>query len=397
MVSGFSSGPASLRPTSLDRWALRRIQQSVGDAPIGFTLWDGCALAPAGRSPVATIHIRNRSALLRWLWDPELNFGEAYMFGAIEVTGDLVALLREIYRAIPDAQRRWRWRRSNGPGRARQNVHRHYDLGNDFYRLWLDREMVYTCAYFPDADASLEEAQIAKMDRVCRKLQLQRGERVIEAGSGWGALAIFMACRYGARVKSFNVSAEQVAYARDRARSLGLNGRVEFIEDDYRNVSGTCEAFVSVGMLEHVGRAHYETLGGVIARSLEPNGRGLLHFIGRDRRIPLNPWIDRRIFPGAYSPTLREVCGAILEPHGLSVLDVENLRPHYAATLDHWRRRFEAVSARVTDMFDESFVRAWRLYLAGSEAAFETGTMQLFQVVLNRSSSTSAPWARVGD
>jgi cyclopropane-fatty-acyl-phospholipid synthase len=257
--------------------------------------------------------------------------------------------------------------------------------------------MVYTCAYFSDTDASLEEAQIAKMDRVCRKLQLQRGERVIEAGSGWGALAIFMACRYGAQVTSFNVSSAQVAYARERARSLGLNGRVEFIEDDYRNVSGSCDAFVSVGMLEHVGRAHYDALGGVIARTLASNGRGLLHFIGRDRHIPLNPWIDRRIFPGAYSPTLREVCGAILEPHGLSVLDVENLRPHYAATLDHWRRRFEAASARITDMFDESFVRAWRLYLAGSEAAFETGTMQLFQVVLDRSSSTSAPWGRVGD
>ena len=396
MVSGFSSDPASLRPTIVDRWALRRIQQSVGDAPIGFTLWDERPLTPAGRPPVATIHIRNRSALLRWLWDPELNFGEAYMFGAIEVTGDLVALLREIYRAIPDAQRRWRLRRSNSLERSKENVHRHYDLGNDFYRLWLDREMVYTCAYFPNADASLEEAQIAKMDRVCRKLQLQRDDQVIEAGSGWGALAIFMACRYGAQVKSFNVSAEQVAYARERARALGLNGRVEFIEDDYRNVSGGCDAFVSVGMLEHVGRSHYDALGGVIARTLSPNGRGLLHFIGRDRYIPLNPWIDRRIFPGAYSPTLREVCGAILEPHGLSVLDVENLRPHYAATLDHWRRRFESVSARVTEMFDETFVRAWRLYLAGSEAAFETGTMQLFQVVLDRSTSTTAPWTRVG-
>ena len=174
-----------------------------------------------------------------------------------------------------------------------------------------------------------------------------------------------------------------------------LSRRVEFIEDDYRNVSGQFEAFVSVGMLEHVGLANFATLGTVVDRVLTPAGRGLLHFIGRNRPAPLNPWINRRIFPGAYPPTLHEVCERVLEPVGLSVLDVENLRLHYAATLDHWRRRFEQSVDRVRDMFDESFVRAWRLYLSGSEASFSTGWLQLFQIVFARGTSNAIPWTRL--
>ena len=229
---------------------------------------------------------------------------------------------------------------------ARENVHQHYDLGNEFYRLWLDREMVYTCAYFPEPDCALEEAQIAKMDLVCRKLGLRPGERVIEAGCGWGSLALFMAREYGVTVRAFNISAEQIAYARDRAKAERLLDRVEFVEGDYREVRGECDAFVSVGMLEHVGLADYPTLGGVIDRSLTEPGRGLLHFIGRNRPGPLNPWIRKRIFPGAYPPILAEVFGNVLEPWDLSVLDVENLRLHYAATLAHWRRRFDAAARR---------------------------------------------------
>jgi cyclopropane-fatty-acyl-phospholipid synthase len=279
---------------------------------------------------------------------------------------------------------------------SQANVHHHYDLGNDFYRLWLDREMVYTCAYFPTGDCTLEDAQTAKMDLVCRKLRLRPDEHVVEAGCGWGSLALFMAKHYGVLVRAYNISAEQIAYARSRAKAEGFAGRVEFIEDDYRNMSGQYDAFVSVGMLEHVGLADYPALGAVIDRSLGGHGRGLLHFIGRNRALPLNSWIRRRIFPGAYAPTLREVSERILEPHDLSVLDVENLRLHYAKTLEHWLHRFEDASRRVTDMFDDSFVRAWRLYLAGSKAAFTTGWMQLFQIVFARGTSNAIPWTRHG-
>jgi len=383
--------------TVVDRWILTRIQALVRSAPIRFALWDGFEISPPSGPVVATIAFKSRAALLRWVWDPELYFGEDYMTGAVAIDGDLLALLQAVYRAFGAASRSsWRRHHVNDAEAAKDNVHTHYDLGNDFYRLWLDRDMVYTCAYFPTADATLEAAQAAKMDRVCRKLALQPGERVVEAGCGWGALALFMAKRYGVSVRAFNLSSEQIAYARERATDEGLTHRVEFVDDDYRHVSGEYDAFVSVGMLEHVGAPDFPTLGRVIDGALTPHGRGLLHFIGRDRPSPLNPWIRKRIFPGAYPPTLREVFETILEPHAFSVLDVENLRPHYARTLEHWRRRFDSSVEQVEAMFDQPFVRAWQLYLAGSQAAFTTGTMQLFQVVFARGDSDRAAWTRVG-
>jgi cyclopropane-fatty-acyl-phospholipid synthase len=383
--------------TRLDRWALARIQRTVASAPIRFMLWDGFELASPAGAAVATIQFKSRRALLGWVWDPELNFGEDYMSGAVEIRGDLVALLEAVYRALALRQRRGvgLWQPANDRRAAKENVHHHYDLGNDFYRLWLDSEMVYTCAYFPTPDASLEYAQLEKMDLVCRKLRLRPGERVVEAGCGWGSLALFMASRYGVTVQAFNISSEQIAYARARARNESLADRVEFVEDDYRNVRGQFDVFVSVGMLEHIGKPDYLTFGRVIDQSLVDHGRGLLHFIGRNQPSPLNAWIRKRIFPGAYPPTLREVFEHVFEPHAFSVLDVENLRMHYAKTLEHWRRRFQDSAPQVASMFDDMFVRAWSLYLAGSQAAFTTGSMQLFQILFARGTNNAVPWTRV--
>jgi cyclopropane-fatty-acyl-phospholipid synthase len=394
----FSSDVVSSASTWIDRWALELIQQRIASAPLGFRLWDGFEIGPVDGPPIGTFVIKNRRALLGWVWDPDLYFGEAFMFGAIEIRGDLVATLEAAFRALATAKPRpwWLWQPSNDQRAARDNVHHHYDLGNEFYRLWLDRDMVYTCAYFPTADVSLEDAQRAKLELVCRKLALRPGERVVEAGCGWGSLALFMAKRYGVTVRAFNLSTEQIAYSRDRAKREGLAGRVEFVEDDYRNMQGQYDVFVSIGMLEHVGKADYPTLGAVLDRSLLPHGRGLLHFIGRDRPAPLNPWIRRRIFPGGYPPSLREVFELVLEPHAFSVLDVENLRLHYAKTLEHWLARFNDASDQVRPVFDDTFVRAWQLYLAGSQAAFLTGSMQLFQIVFARGGCNAIPWTRRG-
>jgi cyclopropane-fatty-acyl-phospholipid synthase len=253
--------------------------------------------------------------------------------------------------------------------------------------------MVYTCAYFPTPEVSLEQAQVAKMEHVCRKLALRPGEAVIEAGCGWGSLALHMAKRFGVTVRAFNISRRQIEFAREAAEQHGLAGRVEFIEDDYRNVSGACDAFVSVGMLEHVGRPYYRELGRVIDRCLGRSGRGLIHSIGRNRPRPMSRWIERRIFPGAYPPTLREMMD-IFEPFDFSILDVENLRLHYARTLEHWLERYEAAAERVGEMFDQPFVRAWRLYLAGAMVAFRTSSLQLFQVLFARGRSNEVPWTR---
>jgi len=399
-----SAHAAINRGNRLLPWLARKILRAIGDPPIRLVLPDGTEVTASDGPPVAWLRVDDRSTLLRLVVNPDLNFGDAYAAGRIKVEGDLLEFLKAVYSAMSAANksascfrraviRPLRQTRGNTLRASRHNVHHHYDLSNDFYRLWLDDEMLYTCAYFPDPAMTLEQAQLAKMDLVCRKLWLKPGESVVEAGSGWGALALYMARHYGVTVKSFNISRRQVFYARERAKVEGLDDRVEFIDDDYRNISGRFDVFVSVGMLEHVGRRYYRQLGGVIDRCLAPDGRALMHSIGRDRPEDLSPWIKRRIFPGAYPPALSEMMD-VVEPFGLSVLDVENLRLHYARTLQHWLKRFEAVVDTVRDMFDERFVRTWRLYLTGSIAAFTTGHLQLFQLLLARSGVNTVPWTR---
>ena len=394
------------RVTRFDRWLARAMLDAVGNPRGNLRLWDGKDVLPAVDDPLAEILYANRLAMWKTIINPELHWGDLYCNGQIEFEGNLARFLEVVYRNLQhnkrDGQgllrRLFIWlghrRIANTHARAEENIHHHYDIGNDFYRLWLDtEEMQYTCAYYSDPQMSLEEAQIAKLHHICRKLQLKPGDTVVEAGCGWGGLARFMAGHYGVSVKAYNISKEQVSYARQRAEIEGLSGKVEYILDDYRNISGEYDVFVSVGMLEHVGKRDYVALGKVIDRCLKPDGRGLIHTIGRIRPGPMNAWIERRIFPGAYPPSLREMM-EIFEPNMLSVLDVENLRLHYAKTLEHWLDRFEQHKDVIETKMDEEFVRAWRLYLAGSIAAFNVGELQLYQVVFARHSSNSLPWSR---
>ena len=387
---------------SIDTWLLTRLRSFLGDPPVEFAVFGQALVGPADVPAVARVTFANRRTLMSILADPPLRFGDAYSDGSVAIDGDLVSLLETIYHSGAAGKSDSFLRRATGALRrphrntlsgSRDNIHHHYDIGNEFYSLWLGNTMAYTCAYYPTPAAGLDEAQVAKMDHVCRKLRLKSGESVVEAGCGWGVLALHMARHYGVRVRAFNISREQVAYARERAAREGLGGQVEYVLDDYRNISGHYDAFVSIGMLEHVGVANYAELGNVVQRTLNGRGRGLVHSIGRNQPAPLQPWIERRIFPGAYPPSLGEMMG-IFEPWNLSVLDVENLRLHYAQTLRDWLARYEAASERVRVMFDEKFVRMWRLYLAGSVAAFTTGTLQLFQVLFAPGESNDVPLTR---
>jgi cyclopropane-fatty-acyl-phospholipid synthase len=391
--------PADVRAT--DRWLLKRISSFLGDPPVEFAMRGG-ARVRAASAPVARVTFASRATLVSILADPWVRFGDAYSDGSLTVDGDLVELLEVVYRASAMGDKPSWLRRAadlahrrhvNTLSGSRDNIHHHYDIGNEFYTLWLGSTMAYTCAYYPTPAATLDEAQTAKMHHVCRKVRLKPGESVVEAGCGWGTLALHMARHYGVRVRAFNISHEQVAYARERAAREGLAGQVEYVEDDYRSISGHYDAFVSVGMLEHVGVKNYPTLGRIARRCLGSNGRGLIHSIGRNQPARLQPWIEKRIFPGAYAPSLGEM-SQIFEPWELSVLDVENLRLHYAQTLRHWLALYEAAGERVRAMFDEKFVRMWRLYLAGSVAAFSTGTLQLFQVLFATADNNDVPWTR---
>ena len=381
---------------------LERLLERLGAPEIEFQLWTGERIAPAGCEPVCRVRIPSRGALLAILADHQVRFPDAYSEGRIEIEGDLVQLLEALYVAgarapAPSGLGRLlgtlRRPHINTLAGSRQNIHHHYDIGNAFYSLWLGETMAYTCAYYPTADASLDAAQRAKMDHVCRKMRLRPGEQVVEAGCGWGTFALHMARHYGVKVRAFNISREQVAYARERAAREGLAGQVEYVQDDYRNITGRYDAFVSIGMLEHVGVDNYEGLGAVVSRSLGDNGRGLIHSIGRNYPAPLQPWIEKRIFPGAYPASLGQMMH-IFEPWDLSILDVENLRLHYAQTLRHWLALFEAARPRVEQMFDARFVRMWRMYLAGSIAGFTTGTLQLFQVLFATRRNNEVPMTR---
>jgi cyclopropane-fatty-acyl-phospholipid synthase len=390
--------------TKLERWFLRRVLQRLGDPAIQIVLWNGDAIATSSQPPAITLRINDRRTLWKLVTDPRFQFGEAYVDRRLDVDGEIFDLLVTVDRALmamgdisagTKGFKRWLHKPHRTTlSQSRENIHHHYDLGNEFYKLWLDEQLLYTCAYFAERTMSLEQAQIAKMDHVCRKVWLQPGESVVEAGCGWGALALHMARHYGVRVRAFNTSHEQILFARERCRREGLDARVEFVEDDWRNIGGPCDAFVSVGMLEHVGLSNYGLLGDVVRRCLKPSGRGLIHSIGRNRPHPTDPWIERRIFPGAYPPALSEMT-AIFEPNGFAILDTENLRLHYAETLRHWLARFENQRERVMAMFDDRFVRMWRLYLSGSLAAFESGCLQLFQITFAPEGNRAIPRTRL--
>jgi cyclopropane-fatty-acyl-phospholipid synthase len=388
----------------LESRIVRWIMMRAGNPRVLVRMWTGEEFCLADGRPVACMEFRNRRAIFELLASSSVGFGECYSKGIIEIHGDLLAFVEEVTRAFTAKDQghygRNRMRsvlhslRGNTLSRSQSNVYHHYDLGNDFYRLWLDPHMVYTCAYYQDANATLEQAQLAKLDHVCRKLRLRPGMEVIEAGCGWGSLAMHMAEHYDVRVTAYNNSAEQIRFARQESERRGIDPtRLTFVQDDYRTMDRRCDAFVSVGMLEHVGRSNYRTLGALMKRCLKPGGIGLIHSIGRSHPAPVDPWIARYIFPGGHIPSLGEMA-EIFEPFDFSILDIENLRLHYAKTCREWLENFERVEPQVSEMYGEEFVRAWRLYLAGSSAGFRTGTLQLYQVLFAPHGNNAIPWTR---
>jgi len=391
-------------PHNYERWLIAKLMRMAGSPPIRFQLWNGDIIDPKDQEVRFALHLKDPKALYSLVANPNLAFGDLYSAGRLDVEGDLPDLMETLYRSVHAARQEWPkwldalWRnhnpRSTGISEAKENIHHHYDLGNEFYQLWLDQaEMQYTCAYYERPDLTLEQAQLAKLEHVCRKLRLKPGMTVVEAGCGWGGLARYMARHYGVKVLSYNISREQLVYAREQARQQQLDHLVEYVEDDYRNIKGQYDAFVSIGMLEHVGKENYPALSALIKRSLKPDGIALLHSIGRNRPMLMNAWIEKRIFPGAYPPSIGEFM-EICEQGDFSVLDVENLRLHYAQTLSHWMDRFTENQDQVSEMYDEHFTRAWRMYLAGSIAAFRAGSLQLFQVVFTHGSNNQLPQSR---
>jgi cyclopropane-fatty-acyl-phospholipid synthase len=322
--------------------------------------------------------------------NPEIAVGDAYMDGRLTIEGgdihDFLELAGSQLAARP--MRRgplWRWKRrldqANDRMHARSNVHHHYDLTVDFYRLFLDEDLQYSCAVFEGPDATLEQAQIAKKRRLIDKLVLRPGQTALDIGCGWGGLGLSLA-RAGARVTGVTLSTEQHATAQARAAEAGLEA--DFRLQDYRDLEGPFDRIISVGMFEHVGAPNYDEYFATVARLLTDDGVAVIHSIGR--KTPpsrTQPWIAKHIFPGGYIPALSEVLPAI-ERSGLWVTDMEILRLHYADTLRAWRHRFLARRAEALAMYDERFCRMWEFYLASSEVAFRQLGHMVFQVQLTK-------------
>lgn len=361
--------------------------------------------------PQATLRIHHAGAERRILLNPRLGLAEAYMDGAVSVDDeDIMALVELVRRNNPwerggeiGAPRPLRkffeqllrpLQQLNNLARSRRNVAHHYDLSNDFYRLWLDDDMQYSCAYWPDAAAapadrarstmSLEAAQLAKKAHIAAKLRLTDGQRVLDIGCGWGGTAIYLAQHANVTVHGITLSKEQLVLARERAAAAGVADRVSFELIDYRDLAarepGGFDRIVSVGMFEHVGTPQYPTFFRACANLLRDDGVMLLHTIGRMGKPGATDAFTRKyIFPGGYIPALSEVLAAS-EPVRMIASDIELLRMHYALTLRAWDERVAANRTAIIAMFDERFYRLWRFYLAGATAAFENGGMANFQI-----------------
>ena len=345
---------------------------------------------------VVKIKMHSRSLPRRLFLNPELVLGEAYMDGSLTVENDDIygfmkllvsnqAMQRSSWfsRKIALYRRFYRYYTQHNPLTiARNNVAHHYDLSKDFYQLFLDDDMQYSCAYFTGPDDSLETAQENKKIHIAAKLRLEPDHHVLDIGCGWGGLGLHLAKEHGVHVTGITLSCEQHYVAFERAKKLQAGACAEFRLQDYREVTETFDRIVSVGMFEHVGIPHYSEFFSKLHGSLADDGIALLHFIGRaDGPGTTNTWIAKYIFPGGYSPALSEVMAAA-ESSGLYVTDVEVLRLHYAETLKAWRDRFEQKIDEVQKIYDEPFCRMWRFYLVVSELAFRQNGHVVFQVQL---------------
>lgn len=382
---------------------LQQLQTAYPDTAFTVQLWDGARLQFGAGAPQFALTIRTPHAVRRTVLDGVLGFGEAYMNGDIEVDGDLQALFKFVTApGYGGAQLSgWEalkflfsaWLTQDTPAQAKQNVAHHYDLGNDFYRLWLDETLTYTCAYFKSPADDIHTAQRNKHEHICRKLRLQPGQTLVDIGCGWGAMLLYAARNYGVRGVGYTLSEAQYAYLQAEIQRQGLGDQVQVVLQDYRAATGQFDRFVSIGMFEQVGKPFIQTYFDTIKRLLKPGGVGVLHTIASRLSLPNNPWIEKYIFPGGYLPTLAELVSP-MQTLDLNPYDIEDLRLHYGHTLDHWYQRFNAHRATVLKMYGEKFVRMWTLYLNGCAVTFKHGMSRLFQLTFINGLDNAQPMTR---
>lgn len=359
-----------------------------------------------GGEPQFTVRF-NDDNVLGLIGDDMLSsFGDAYMDGRVDLEGDLADLmslaLRSGLMSVNQKTNGFAGKALRTAGKLRslkhkkENIAHHYDLGNDFFRLWLDHSLTYSCAYFRNASDTLEQAQEQKIDHSLKKLRLQPNETLLDIGCGWGALVIRAAEHYDAKALGITLSEEQFAGANAGIAEGGLEDKASVHLMDYETLAAEGKQFdkiVSIGMIEHVGKENLAEFVHTVEKLLKPGGLALLHLITSVNEGPINHWVEKNIFPGGYIPTLPEIIKH-LSARDFRVWDVENLAPHYRLTLDHWSERFQRVVPTVLEKFDERFVRMWRLYLRASSAAFREGAVEMHQILASGGQPHNLPLTR---
>ena len=347
-----------------------------------------------GDGDALTVRLADRKTAFAIARNPRLGVGEAYMDGRITIEdGDILDLMQLVVganrweakgegrKALNKGKRRWKnLFRRNAAKTSRKNVAHHYDVGNELYRLFLDDDMQYSCAYFTDPSNSLERAQADKKAHIAAKLDLKPGQRVLDIGCGWGGTALYLNRVADVDVLGVTLSEEQLKVARERAEEAGVADRVKFELIDYRSLTGRYDRIVSIGMFEHVGAKHFDECFATCRGLLADDGVMLLHTIGKyGKAAAPDPFTDKWIFPGYHLPSLSQIT-ASTEKLRFIVTDIEILRVHYAYTLRHWLRRTQQARAKIIALHDERFYRMWEFYLAGGVVAFDNGSMCNFQV-----------------
>jgi len=384
----------------MDRWFQRILARLIRTGTLRVSTGAGRSFEVGdGTGEPVEVSFKSPLTLLSIMANPELKLGESYMDGSFRVERGSITDFLDL--VLSQAQDRpplavamlinayhyviRRIEQYNPRGRARRNVAHHYDLDGRLYSLFLDADKQYSCAYFEQPDSTLDDAQLAKKRHLAAKLLMDRpGLSVLDIGSGWGGMALYLAEVAGARVLGVTLSEEQFATSTNRSAEKGLEPRVQFRREDYRDVAGKFDRIVSVGMFEHVGLSHYDSFFRKLRDLLDDNGVALVHAIGRSGTpTSTATFISKYIFPGGYIPALSEVLPAV-QRSGLVVTDVEILRLHYAETLKAWRERFLARREEVLRLYDERFLRMWEFYLASSEMAFRHRGLMVFQVQLAR-------------
>ncbi|MEA1995098.1 MAG: cyclopropane-fatty-acyl-phospholipid synthase family protein [Campylobacterota bacterium] len=371
--------------------------------PCEVIYWDGERVNFGKGNPQFRIHIKSTSIIRDIMSNFSLGFGENYMDGNIVIEGDLQKLTGIRYE---ESARKFKVSNKtkiriflnyiktlNTVKKAKKNISHHYDLSNDFYRLMLDKSMTYSCAYFKDGKDTLEKAQENKYELICKKLNLKDGDRLIDVGCGWGGMIIYAARKFDIKATGITISKNQYEYAKECIKTEGLMDRANVLLEDYRNVKGKFNKFVSIGMFEHVGKKYSRPFFRKTKELLQTKAIGVLHTIANNAYEPTDPWTRKYIFPGGYIPVLSDILRDMANV-GFYTIDVENLRPNYAKTLDEWIKCFESNIDKVKTMFDERFINMWRLYLNAASVSFKVGKLGVYQIVFSNSLRGTIPLNR---